>query len=219
MTCHKIRFSSAICLPLLVLSFGAAAAFAQNTPEMREVLARLDRLEKDNQALTEEIRALRQELATTKSPLVLPTRLPPTVPPMQDDQPGTSEQRAVEQSRIQELAQTKVEASQKFPIRVTGMALFNAYVNGRYNNQTDNPTIASLGKGDATGGGNAAAKHCGFAVQRSGDFCRRKNQRIAVHGLLRRLDVLARSHVPACAQPLSTWIGITPVCCSDRKSP
>ena len=33
------------------------------------------------------------------------------------------------------------------------MALFNAYVNGRYNNQTDNPTIASLGKGDATGGG------------------------------------------------------------------
>ncbi len=47
----------------LVWLSGAATACAQNTPELREVLARLDRLENDNRALTDEIRALRKELA------------------------------------------------------------------------------------------------------------------------------------------------------------
>jgi hypothetical protein len=46
-----------------------------------------------------------------------------------------------------------VESSQKLPITVTGMALFNTYVNGRYNGGTENTTIAPLTPGDATGGG------------------------------------------------------------------
>ncbi|MBZ5609242.1 MAG: hypothetical protein LAP38_13345 [Acidobacteriia bacterium] len=119
---------------------------------MREVLARLDRLEKDNHAMAEEIHALRNELATLRAPDPAATSASSDGPAAQDDQP-LAESRAVEQSRIQDLAQTKVEASQKFPIRITGMALFNAYVNGRYNNQSDNPTIASYLPGDATGGG------------------------------------------------------------------
>ena len=63
LTCDSIRNNSR----KLILSFiwlsGAAMACAQNSPELREVLARLDRLENDNRALTEEIRALRKELA------------------------------------------------------------------------------------------------------------------------------------------------------------
>ena len=108
LTCDAIRRSWRRYILSFVWLCGAALAGAQDTPAMREVLARLDRLENDNRALTEEIRAFRK---------------------------------------------TKVESSQKFPIRVTGMALFNAYTNGRYNNQADNPTIASLAPGDATGGG------------------------------------------------------------------
>jgi hypothetical protein len=78
--------------------------------------------------------------------------LPPDSQASDGQAPGEDRQ-AVEQARIEELAQTKVESSQKFPIRITGMALFNAYTNGRYNNQADNPPIASLAPGDATGGG------------------------------------------------------------------
>ena len=52
----------------IILSAAAVTALAQNTPEMREVLSRLERLEKDNEALTEEIRALRQELAGFRAP-------------------------------------------------------------------------------------------------------------------------------------------------------
>jgi hypothetical protein len=66
---------------------------------------------------------------------------------------SASDQTAVDQSRIDELAQTKVESSQKLPLRITGMALFNAYMNGRNNAGVDNTIIASLTPGDATGGG------------------------------------------------------------------
>ena len=44
--------------------------------------------------------------------------------------------------------------SQKLPITITGMALFNAYTNGRYNGGAENTVIAPLTPGDATGGGS-----------------------------------------------------------------
>ena len=134
---------------------GAALAGAQNTPEMRAVLDRLDRLEKDNRALTEEIGALRKELGMLRPPGAETGAVAAASSDGQtgDAQPAEDERQAVQQSRIEELAQTKVEASQRFPIRITGMALFNAYRNGRYNNQAEDPAIASLALGDATGGG------------------------------------------------------------------
>jgi hypothetical protein len=120
------------------------AADAQSAPQMQEILNRLDRLEKDNQALLEEIRALRQEVSVLKP--VNPATTPANTVP-------AGEREEVEQNRIEELAQTKVEASQKFPIRITGMALFNASVNGRYNGNAENPLVASFMPGDETGGG------------------------------------------------------------------
>ena len=149
------RYSLAACL--LFVSSQEDIALAQDTPEMRAVLSRLERLEETNQALAEEIRALRKELAGLRAPESA-IQTAASAQASSDGQPAqpnppVSEERAVEQNRIEELAQTKVEASQKFPIRITGMALFNAYVNGHNNNQSDNPTIASLGYGDARGGG------------------------------------------------------------------
>jgi hypothetical protein len=126
-----------------LLLVSAPGIDAQNTPELREILGRLDRLEKDNRSLTDEVHALRKELADLHSP---PTG------EIASDGGALEDHAAVQQARIEELAQTKVESSQKFPIRFTGMALFNAYVNSRHNNQSVDPTIASFGPGDATGG-------------------------------------------------------------------
>jgi hypothetical protein len=123
---------------------GAATAGAQNTPEMREVLGRLERLEKDNETLTEELRALRKELAGLRAPTEAAQTPAPEPPP--------AETQAVDRARIDELNQTKVESSQKFPIRLTGMVLFNAYLNGQYNGGMNNPPVASLGSADSTGG-------------------------------------------------------------------
>ena len=158
MTRNAIRHGVAQAfLPVLVTFLLAmcAAANAQNTPEMRQILSRLDRLEKQNQTLTEEVRALRQEVSVLRAPSSGATSasVSSTDGQVPAAQLQAGEESAVQQNRIEELAQTKVEASQKFPIRITGMALFNAYVNGRFNNQSTNPTIASLQHGDATGGG------------------------------------------------------------------
>ncbi|HYL78490.1 MAG TPA: hypothetical protein VEU96_30135 [Bryobacteraceae bacterium] len=149
MTRNFVRAFCGRYLAVLVLC-GAGTAGAQNTPEVREILSRLDRLEKDNQTLTEEVRSLRKELATLRAPAQANA---PAAEVASDGQQSVDERLDVHQSRLDELAQTKVEASQKFPIRITGMALFNAYVNGRHNNQADNPIIASLDLGDSTGGG------------------------------------------------------------------
>ena len=122
----------------------AGALRAQSSPELREILDRLQKLEDANRDLVQEVHALRQELASTHDPAT------PAPAPANAD---AAEQIAVDKARVDELAQTKVEASQKMPLRITGMVLFNAYVNGRYNGGTENTTIASLTQGDATGGG------------------------------------------------------------------
>ncbi|HUS07866.1 MAG TPA: hypothetical protein VMZ52_16300 [Bryobacteraceae bacterium] len=110
---------------------------------MREVLQRLERLEQQNQTLEGELRALRQELAVSR-------QIPGAVtPPAQE---LAEEKIAVNTNRIEELAQTKVETSRRLPLRITGTALFNAFLNGKYSGAAENPTTASLTRGPATGG-------------------------------------------------------------------
>ncbi len=155
MTRNLFRYSLGASLASLALTFATGMARGQNTPEMREVLSRLEHLEQTNQALAEEVRALRKEVAGLRTEPAGPggTLAATDGHPAEPDQATAGEARAVEQSRLEELSQTKVEASERFPIRITGMALFNAYTNGRYNNESDNPTIASLTPGGDTGGG------------------------------------------------------------------
>ena len=128
----------------ILFLFGTAATLAQSTPEMREVLSRLERLEKENQTLTEELRALRKDLAAAANRTAAARE--------RADEPPPDETQSINQTRIEELNQTKVESSQKFPIRLTGMALFNAFLNGQYNGGNTNPPAASLASADSTGG-------------------------------------------------------------------
>ncbi len=139
---NSIQLRSGAILAILMLAV-STVAHAQNAPQVQEILTRLDQLEKDNQALLEEIRALRQEISVLKPP----------APAASEPREQAEERQEVQQNRIDELAQTKVEASQKFPIRVTGMALFNASLNGGYNGNMENPLVASWLPGDETGDG------------------------------------------------------------------
>ena len=116
----------------LVLA-AAVPGFSQNQPDLRSVLDRLDRLEKENDSLREQIRALREELHASVAP-------------------DTEDRLAVQEQRTAEQAQTKVEASQRFPIRLTGMALVNTFINSKQNGGVDYPTIAYPGPGTASAG-------------------------------------------------------------------
>jgi len=99
---------------------------AQTAPDLAKILERLDRLEQENRMLSEQVRALQAQLGSPAPP-------PPTV----------EERLDVHESRIEEQAQTKVEASQKFPIRLTGMALFNSFMNSKQSGGADYPVLAA----------------------------------------------------------------------------
>jgi hypothetical protein len=118
---------------LLLITTGPVAA--QNSAEIQQILARLERLEKENRALATEVRELRRDLSAAR-----------TATPVE-------EKLEIHEHRIEEHQQTKVETSQKYPLRVTGMALFNAFMNSKGAGGSENPTTASLtdlGSGGAT---------------------------------------------------------------------
>jgi len=134
---------------LSVALFLAPPLLLAQQSDFQQILDRLERIEQENKRLAEEVRALRTELAASR------TIAPPTAasPPAPAETPPTplAERVDVNEQRIAEQAQSKVEASQKLPIAVTGMLLFNAFLNGRANGGAEYPVIASQGDSSSTG--------------------------------------------------------------------
>ena len=138
-------------VPLVLLASGLLAfqmAAQTASPDLAQIMQRLDRLEKQNASLAEEVHQLRQELAAARG-----QPQPPQAPPQAAPAPELAEKVAVDESRVEELAESKVEASQRFPIRVTGMALFNAFLNSKGSGGQEYPTFAWPGN-LASGGGS-----------------------------------------------------------------
>lgn len=99
--------------------------FAQQQPSpetVSRILDRLDQLEKQNEQLLSEIRTLRAEVQKSSAATAQPSS-----PPL-EERVSAAEQRITEQ------AQTKVEASQRFPITLTGMFLVDAFAGKGSNN-------------------------------------------------------------------------------------
>jgi hypothetical protein len=119
----------------LVALLAPLSVGAQTSQDFANIMERLDRLERENRALAEQVRDLSARLGA-----------PPPAPPT------LTERVEIQEQRVQEQAQTKLEASQKFPIRLTGMALFNAFSNSRQSGGTDYPVVAA-----ATGPGHSGA--------------------------------------------------------------
>ncbi len=148
-------------LPAVLLLSAALPAKSQTAEQGAAILERLDRLEKQNRELQDEIRSLRDLLGRSQSAESVAQTKPDINREKQaaeededsDAQPDTiSERQQVSEHRIEELAQTKVEASQRFPIRLTGTLLFNAFSNGAYNGGSQDPTAASLAAGSRNSG-------------------------------------------------------------------
>lgn len=128
-------FTIFFCLPLAAQT----TAQTQLASEMARVIERLDSLEKENAALRAEVKTLREEM-TSLNPA------PPGVP--------VTERLDIAERRVEEQASSKVEAAQKFPVRLTGMALFNAFHAGRAGGGNDIITTAALAEGRRAGGGS-----------------------------------------------------------------
>jgi hypothetical protein len=110
---------------------------AQQDPNLQKILDRLDRLEGENRELRRQVEKLRERIGEVLTPQAAPT---------------VEERLDLGEQRTAELAQVKVEASQRFPIRLSGMALVNSFFNSKSNGGGDNPAIASASPGSAGGG-------------------------------------------------------------------
>ena len=137
-------------LPILLIGW-PFYAHAQSSPELRQILERLDRLERENHALADEVHALRAELAASRPAPAQPPAESAASTPAAAPAADIPERLEIVERRVEEQAQTKVEAAQKFPIRLTGMALFNAFSNSRDNADSDYPGIAQSAQGSRAG--------------------------------------------------------------------
>ena len=117
----------------LVLVPGILAAQSRDPADLERILQRLDVLEQQNRELMSEIRALREQIASATA---APTAAsPPAAPPV-------AERIDVAEQRIQDLAQTRIESEHHSAIQLTGMVLFNSYMNGKYGGGAQDPTTA-----------------------------------------------------------------------------
>lgn len=114
-------------------------AHSQSGPDLQRILSRLDQLEEENHKLLDEIHELRRELAASKNESEVPA------PPLQ-------ERVEVVEHRTDDLAQEKVEASQRLPLTITGMLLFNAFKNSRFGDGFQDPLTAVQSPGPAFSG-------------------------------------------------------------------
>lgn len=116
----------------------------------QKILDRLDRLETENKQLLQEIVDLRKELESARA---APATSPAEPAPPQPPQAQIEERLQVQETRTAELDQKKVESSQKMPLQVTGMLLFNAFDNGTYSGSSlPDPVTASTTPGDRYAG-------------------------------------------------------------------
>jgi hypothetical protein len=117
-----------------------APAWCQESPDLRQILDRLDRLEAQNQALTAEVHALREQLAAGGGQPA----------PIEAAAPTIEERLEVQETRTAEQAETKVEAAHRAPLRISGMALFNSYFNSN-GGGAEYPTTVAAGESSSAG--------------------------------------------------------------------
>lgn len=130
----------------------------------------MDRLEQANRDLAVEVRALKDELAVSRSSApAVNAALPPTT--SNNDAPQVAaavplEERVnAQQTQLEDLAQTKVQTSQRLPVTLTGMVLFNAFSNGRNSGTQQDPTMASLSNTASSGGASLSQTIVGLTFQ------------------------------------------------------
>ena len=175
----------------LIVSFVMVTAAAQTPAEdssaVRQILERLDRLEQQNRELTEEVRGLRRDLAASRGSSEIARTKPATAGSTVED---LAERMDVQERRLEEQAQTKVESSQHMAVRITGMALFNAFVNSRPNGGLDEPVVAPVSGGAFSGGATLRQTILGLDFRGPGIFGGGK-----IHGFL-NMDFFGGSGEP-----------------------
>ena len=171
-----------LCLILLGSSvpglLRAQAVQTGNKTDLQLILERLDKLEQENRDLAAQVSALRSELAAARGaapsnpPVTVAQAAPPEAPSPESAAPASQttsapldERVAVQEQRTAELEQTKVETAHRLPVTLTGMVLFNSYLNGRYSGGFEDPLTASPVSGASGSGATLSQSILGLTFQ------------------------------------------------------
>lgn len=125
------------------------------TAAVEQAQAQMNAYQNQLQELQKQLVALQQQLAAEKSGAsAAPPPPPPTVAGESSSQAVSAasldeirERLAIAESQIATHEQTKVETESKYPLKVTGLVLFNAFVNTRQVNIPEDPSYAMPGSG------------------------------------------------------------------------
>lgn len=112
---------------LLLLAPMLAAA---QTPDLKELRERLERLEALSLEIRNEIRLLREQL---------PGAVPAAA---REPEPPLAERIEIQERRTAELDQSKVSIDHRLPVTLSGMVLFNAFWNGQASGGGQYPVVA-----------------------------------------------------------------------------
>jgi hypothetical protein len=137
---------------------------AQQKTDLQQILERMDRLEQENRSLAAEIRALREQLATSGTAAAAASQ-PPGEAAGADARPPLEERVSIAERRVEELAQTKVQSSQRLPVTLTGMVLFNAFLNSQANGGQQDPLQASPAGRTSDSGASLSQSILGLTFQ------------------------------------------------------
>jgi hypothetical protein len=133
-----------------------APSTAGDAGPLNEILRRLTRLEEQNRELLDEVHQLRSALAQSRGAPETASAQEPA--PLQ----AIEEKLEVQERRIEEQAQTKVESSQHLPVRITGLALFTASLNSRQTGGFSEEITAPPRGGALSGGATLRQSIVGF---------------------------------------------------------
>lgn len=137
-------------LALLLAAPHVMVAQQQQQSSLDQVLERLTRLESENRTLRAELEGLRNEVSALRP--VTANAAPATAEAAPSAVQQLDERLAIQERRTEEQAQIKVEASQRFPIRLSGVVVANLFQNGRGVGGVDTPTTVARAEGRRTGG-------------------------------------------------------------------
>jgi hypothetical protein len=156
--------------PMLAILLAPCRIRAQEKPDsqpvlLQQIIDRLDRLEQENHQLADEVHSLRTELAAAKGQVPAESQATQAQPVQTPPTPPLDERVQVAEQRVADLSQEKVEASQRFPISLTGMVLFNAFLNGKNAAGDEDPTVVSASSGQTTNGATVAQTVLGLRYE------------------------------------------------------
>ena len=161
-------------LALTVLSFAAISgiATAQTSSatlapgEIDALRGRLELLERQNAEFQQQLRLLRQELDHRTPPAA------PSDPAGAPESPSPEARLEVLEEKVElhagrliEHERVKMEGSNRTPVRLSGMLLFNAFANTQHSNGQDKPRVAQIASSPIGAGANLRQSVIGLEFQ------------------------------------------------------